>query len=312
MLPSLAQPAQGAGRTRTRISYPLTITNCGQTLTFARAPRRVITTTEYQMEILFRLGLGDRIVATYFNFGTPVATDLQARVNRVRVIGGNSYPSKEVVLSLRPDFVYSNLFKGDFGQGAAPTLRELRQSGAQVYGNVFACDTPARASFDDLYTEIRQIGRIFDVPDRAERTITTLEARVAAVEARVKGRPHPKLLVFDNDAQGGTFYVASGPLFRVATHLAGGALLFGDTANLGPLSKERIAASNPDALAVFIYPPALARPVAARAREIFALSPSSPAARHNRYFGLQPYEGGLGSVTLVEDLARGLHPEVFR
>src|SRR5690606_34827820 len=56
------QGADGAGGKRT--VYPLTVTDAtGAQVTLEAAPRRIVSTSPSETEILFALGLGDRIVA---------------------------------------------------------------------------------------------------------------------------------------------------------------------------------------------------------------------------------------------------------
>ena len=49
--------------------YPLTIENCATTLTFEHAPQRAVTIGQAGTEMLYALGLGDKLVGTslWFN-----------------------------------------------------------------------------------------------------------------------------------------------------------------------------------------------------------------------------------------------------
>ena len=59
ILTLLALPAQAG-------TYPLTIDNCGQTITLDAAPERVVTIKSTATEMLLSLGLGDKIVRVGF------------------------------------------------------------------------------------------------------------------------------------------------------------------------------------------------------------------------------------------------------
>ena len=104
--------------------YPLTIENCGTSVTFDAPPGRVVTIKSTATELLLALGLGDRIVGVGFQDG-PVpdqwapATELTVLADRV--------PSQEVVLEAEPDFVYGgweSSFAAD-GAGARDSLHAL-------------------------------------------------------------------------------------------------------------------------------------------------------------------------------------------
>src|SRR5690606_4127311 len=47
-------------------TYPLTLDNCGMTLTLERAPERVVAIKSTAIELLLSLGLADRLIGTGF------------------------------------------------------------------------------------------------------------------------------------------------------------------------------------------------------------------------------------------------------
>src|SRR3546814_12253637 len=58
--------------------YPLSLTNCGQTITFDAAPDSAVTMGQSGTEMLYALGLGKKIVATsvWFNPVQPQFKEL--------------------------------------------------------------------------------------------------------------------------------------------------------------------------------------------------------------------------------------------
>lgn len=57
-----------------KTEYPLTIKNCGRDITFNQAPTRVATVGQNSTEILYSLGLADRVVGTSLWFGPVLDT----------------------------------------------------------------------------------------------------------------------------------------------------------------------------------------------------------------------------------------------
>ena len=55
---------------------------------------------------------------------------------------------------------------------------ELSESCAQI-------GEPRRASLDELYRDLRNLGRIFDVEPRAERLVASLQARIERARAGI-------------------------------------------------------------------------------------------------------------------------------
>src|SRR5690606_30358508 len=157
----LATPALAA------TTYPLTIENCGQTITFDAPPARVVTIKSTATELLLSLGLADRIVGVAFQDGPlpdHLATDLPVLSDKL--------PSQEVVLEAEPDFLYGGWesnFAAD-GAGERPTLAAL---GIDTYVAPAACRSikPAKLTFDQLFAEMAEMGAIFDVEDAASTLI---------------------------------------------------------------------------------------------------------------------------------------------
>lgn len=71
-----------------KTEYPLTIKNCGRDITFNQAPTRVATVGQNSTEILYSLGLADRVVGTSLWFG-PVLDTYKTENEKVAVIAQN-------------------------------------------------------------------------------------------------------------------------------------------------------------------------------------------------------------------------------
>jgi iron complex transport system substrate-binding protein len=176
----LALPVQAA------TIYPLTLDNCGQTVTFEAAPERVVTIKSTATELLLSLGLGDRIVGVGFQDGA-LPPDLALAGSGLAVLS-DKLPSQEVVLEVEPDFIYGGWesnFAAD-GAGERPTLEAL---GVDTYVAPAACRSikPAKLTFDQLFSEIAEMGAIFDVEDAAANLVAEQQAALAAIAPDTRG-----------------------------------------------------------------------------------------------------------------------------
>lgn len=161
-------------------TYPLTLDNCGVSLTLDQAPSRVVTIKSTATEMLLSLGLADKIVGVGFQDG-PVPEALAADAANLVVLA-DKLPSQEVVLETEPDFVYGGWesnFAAD-GAGERPTLQSL---GVASYVSPAACRSikPAKLTFDELFSEIKEMGSIFDVEDAADALVMAQQAELASV-----------------------------------------------------------------------------------------------------------------------------------
>ena len=184
--------------------YPLTIQNCGRAVTFDKAPGRVVTLGQSEVEILLAMGLADRVVGTAVWFGS-VKPEFAAANARIKRLADNT-PSFEAVVGQEPDLVVTQ-FEGYISpRGSVGTRDQFAGLGIATYVAVADCVEKDNSGGGDgvraqmfsmelIYQEIRDYGAIFDVADRAEAFVAQLKAREAAARAVVAGSGQPGLPV---------------------------------------------------------------------------------------------------------------------
>ncbi len=175
--------------------YPLQVENCGQTLTFEAAPRNAVTIGQSATEVLYALGVGDRMAGTalWFNDVLPQFAEVNARVPRL----DNNAPSFESVINKRPGLVATQ-FEWMIGpQGVVGTREQFHQLGAPTYimpadcegkNNLVGADGTRTAPFttESIYRGITQLARIFDRQEQGAALVADLRAREATAVARAR------------------------------------------------------------------------------------------------------------------------------
>ncbi len=292
-------------------AYPVTIENCGRTLTFEKAPERVISMWQPPTEMLLALGLEDRIVALAGSYAPYATDDLQAKVDKIQAIGTSmAWPQKEVTLSLQPDFVLSELLEGYAFDGSLgyATVAELEAAGAQVYSNN-ACTMMDIMSknIDNVYTDLANLGKIFGVSDKAETLIADMKARQAAVESVVAGQPKVKVAFYNGGE--GPIGILSGGIWGDVISRAGGENVF--PPDSFSVSVEEFAAAQPDVILVGYYP---GLEVDASIEFLKKTFPNIPAVKNNRFVPIADIEieASVRVVDGLEAIAKGLYPELFK
>ncbi len=143
-----------------------------------RVPERIVSMAPNVTEILFALGLGDRVA------GVTRFCDHPPEARALRKIGGLVDPSVEIVRSLDPDLVIA--FRGN-------PLRLVERIG-KLGLPVFVLDIGE--GLEDLPRLIVKIGRITRTEERAEELADGLRRRFEAVDAALSGlRSRPKVFV---------------------------------------------------------------------------------------------------------------------
>lgn len=177
--------------------YPLTVENCGSSLTFAQAPARAVTIGQAATEMLYALGVGDNVVGTslWFNNVLPQFKALNDRIERL----ANNEPSFESVIAKRPQLVAAELEWVVGPQGVVGTREQFHElkiptyllpSDCEAKNNRVGADGTRLEPFriDTIYKGIRQLAEIFDVQDRGQQLNDELKARLAKSVATVQGK----------------------------------------------------------------------------------------------------------------------------
>jgi iron complex transport system substrate-binding protein len=302
-------------------AFPVTIQNCGRTLTFARPPERAVPLYPLAAEPLLRLGLKDRIAAVAFTEGDPVAPDLRAAYNALPALSTDSPPNKEVLLTARPDFVIDN-FPGFFYNAAngLATVEELQANGAQVYTLTARCEgNEANGKVEDLYTDITNLGKIFGVSAHTEQLVAQMKSRVKLVQDKIAGKPRPRVLIYDSGIGPINVY-GPGAISDVVAQ-AGGQNVFADQGReFLMLSAEEVAARDPE---IFLVSQREARRGMSMGKDLTAQEaadfliktfPNTTAAKNKRVV-IVPYQqlyASLQNIDGIEALAKAFYPEVFK
>ncbi|WP_019137567.1 putative F420-0 ABC transporter substrate-binding protein [Cellulomonas massiliensis] len=175
--PSATPTASDAGFT------PVTVDDCGTTVTVEQPPQRVVTIKSTSTEMMLALGLGDRLVGTAFADG-PVPDAWADAAADVPVLS-DKVPGQEALLEVEPDFVYAG-WESNFSADGAGDRATLAGLGIQTYVSPAACKEkgymPDPLTFDEVFGEIREVASFFGVQDRAEALVAEQQAQLDAVQ----------------------------------------------------------------------------------------------------------------------------------
>lgn len=192
--------------------YPLTVENCGSTLTFPQAPARSVTIGQAATEMLYALDVGDKVVGTslWFNNVLPQFKALNDSIERL----ANNEPSFESVIAKRPQLVAAELEWVVGPQGVVGTREQFHELKIATYllpsdcegkDNRVGADGTRLEPFrvDTIYKSIRQLAEIFDVQDRGQQLNDELKARLVKSVATVqsKGLKQASALVWFSSAE---------------------------------------------------------------------------------------------------------------
>ncbi|REG81447.1 ABC transporter substrate-binding protein [Marinomonas pollencensis] len=173
--------------------YPLTITNCGYSHSYQQAPNATVTIGQAATEILYKLGLAEKVKGTsvWFNDVLPEYQAIDRAIPRL----AENDPSFESVVSKRPDLVIAQYEWHVGAQGIVASREQFHDVGVATYILPTDCDNKDNSvgldgtrlgqfSTTSLYKSIHQLAAIFDVPERGDALINALTQRENLAQQR--------------------------------------------------------------------------------------------------------------------------------
>jgi len=291
--------------------YPLTIHSCNREVTFNEAPKHAVSHDINMTQMMLALGLKSRMAGYSGVSGwKSVTPEMQSLLDGLPELAAK-YPSVETLLNANVDFFFAGW---DYGMrvGGDLTPQTLQPLGINVYELTESCafvmKRPA-ATLDDTYNDLRNLGKIFDVQDRANALIADMQNQVAEIR---KDLPADKPRVFLYDS-GEDRAMTSGRLGmpQALNDAAGGRNILDDVdASWTRVNWETVVERNPQVIVIVDY----SEITAEQKIEFLLKNPAlqSVDAIKNQRFIVIPYvqaTPGIDNVLAVETLAKGFHGE---
>jgi len=197
---------------------------------FKHQPKRIISTSPSITEIVFALGLQDRIVAvTDFCTYPEEACHLPS-------VGGVLNPDIETIVSLTPDLI-------------------IHQSdSSKMEKNIKSLGIPTLSikvrTISDIFESINRLGKELNCQETAKKLLLLLEGKINSYKQRLLGRSPKKVLLLlgdSSDPARDLYAVGPGTFLNELLVLSGGInILKNSKAQYPKLSKEFIIEQSPE------------------------------------------------------------------
>jgi iron complex transport system substrate-binding protein len=292
-LPLRAQSSTPAPPSPTAPAVREVVDEAGRTVRVPLLPSRIVSLAPSLTETLYALGVQDRLV------GDTDYCDYPPDAQKKRKVGGIVNPNLEEIAALHPDLV---LVTKEINR--LETVRALDALGIPAYA------THAR-NVDDILSTTQKLADILGVPEAGKSLATDLQARLAALHARLEALPPSRVL----------FIVWTRPLISVGKNtFIADALRRADASSIVDASQdwpqmnlEEVVRLQPDYL-VFAASHADS---GSRDFESLASLPSwqlLDAVRSRRFAVISDAVNRPAPriVSAIEELARQLHPAAFQ
>lgn len=309
-------PVETKATTEAAEHYPVTITNynyAGDEIeyTYSQAPERVVAVYQGSIETMIALGLEDHVIASY-------GLDNEVKAEWLDGFADMHYqedvfaPDKETVTMLQPDMILS--WGSLFSDKMIGDATDWNAKGVATYMNSNTRPGNHKRTLENEYTDILNLGRIFDVEETAESLVGEMKQEIAQTLAAVEGQAPVRVAVVE--PQGNTIrnYGADTLAGDMVAQL-GGKLVNPDG---NEMSKEDLLACNPDVIFVvyMAYSGDDPASVMASQKAVIEADPalaSLSAVQNGRVCLVMLgdiYAAGPRAMDGIQTLAAGMYPEL--
>lgn len=277
-------------------SFPIEVTDqAGRVVKLEKVPERIISLAPSNTEILFALGLGDKVVAVtdYCNY-PPEAEEKPS-------IGGFSTPDVERVVSFSPDLVLATSIH------QKEVIPALERRGLTTF--ILEPQT-----LDEVLESITLVGEVTGREEEASLLVAGMQSRIKAVTDRTDNlpeaeRPRVFYLVWHDPLM----ISGAGTLHHELIQKAGGRNIFPDVTGFKSVDLETLIARDPQVMIAGIGmgtgedEPLQYLKTESRLQD-------TEAGKNGRIYGVDmdlTGRDGPRIVDALEQVAKCIHPEIF-
>ena len=207
----------------------------GYETTFTTIPQRIISLAPSNTQILFAIGVGDKVVGVtdYDHYPYDFAAWIAA--GNMTSIGGFSTPNKETIASLNPDLILATTVNG-------PDVVTLRDLGYKV---LVLNPNDVNGILDD----ISMVGKATGVDQDAATLVNSLTNQINEIETKIISANLPKPRVYYEVWTPPLMSAGATSFLNDVISKAGGINIFeNETQQYPTVSSETIVQSNPDVI----------------------------------------------------------------
>ncbi len=283
-----------------------TVNSCNRTVSFDAPPKRAISNDVNLTEMMLVLGLADHMVGyTGISGWKTLDEEMRANVKQLPELS-SKYPTKEVIVGANADFFFAGWNYG-MKVGGEVTPETLEPFGVKVYELTESCThimKKGKASIDDMYADLLNLGAIFNVEDTAKNLVNNYKAELKSFKDDLETGEPLRAFVYDSGED--TPFTAG--LYAMPTALieaAGGVnVMNGFEKSWGTVTWEEVVAQNPEVIIIVNY-----GSVTAEQKRAFMMSNPAfaniDAVKNDRFVTLEYVEATPGprNIKAIKTLA---------
>ncbi|MEK3988275.1 helical backbone metal receptor [Robertmurraya sp. FSL R5-0851] len=289
------QNTEGQTEKAEKAAFPVTIKDAlDNEVVIEEEPASIISLIPSNTEIIYELGLGDKVVGLTTNDTYPEET---AEVEKV----GDFNVDIEKVIALNPDLVLAHESSAASSEAG---FQQMRDAGIKVF---IVNDA---VNFEDVYDTIGIIGQLTGTTEEAEALTADMKAKIEEIKEKAATVTEKKKVYIEISPAPDIYSVGKNTFMDVMLQTINAENATGDLEGWPSIDQESILERNPDVIiATYNY---IEDPVGQlMAREGWA---DVSAIKNKQVVDVNPdlvNRPGPRVVEGVEELAKAVYPEVF-
>lgn len=295
--------------------YPVTINTYNYmgeeiTTTYEKAPEKVIPVYQGSIETMIALGLEDKVVASY-GLDNPIRDEWQEAFSKMNYKKEPFAPTKEEVVMLQPDMILS--WGSIFSDKKLGDVNYWIEKNVNTYINTNTRSGGHSRTLENEYTDIINLGKIFNVEDKAEKLVNEMKKEISNVLEKVNKTDTDSVMVVEFHKDSITNYSKTTLAGDMVSKL-GANLSLPDEKTI---SKETLVEKNPNVIFVvyMAYSGDNPETVKKEALDKILKDPSLAsldAVKNNRVYPLMLgdiYASGVRTLDGIRTISQGIYPE---
>ena len=274
--------------------------------TFKKVPEKVVAVYQSPIEIMLALGLEDKMVAAS-QLDTDVKPEFKDAFKKVKYY--DKAPSKEEVLSLNPDFIFSwysyfgpdTLGDVDFWMDRDTNTYMAQNSGVK---------TPN--TLENEYEDILNIGKIFNVEDKAQKMVDDMKSEIEKSIKFAEGKEKVTAIIFEVNKDGQYRIYGADSIGGDMAQQVGAELVADKNGNI---TKEELVKLNPDVIFSVYYGESIEEKQALTSITENDALKNLDAVKNERVYPMvlsNVYSTGIRTLDGIQAISEGLYPDLHK
>ena len=283
-----------------------TVKSCNRSVTFETPPQRAISNDVNLTEMMLVLGLADRMVGyTGISGWKTLDAKMREGVKKLPELS-SKYPSKEVLVGADADFFFAGWNYG-MKVGGEVTPETLAPFGIKVYELTESCThimQKGKASIEDMYADLLNLGAIFSVQDRATALVESYKEDLTEFSKSFETGKPLRVFVYDS-GEDAPFTAGRYAMPTALIEAAGGQNIMDEfEKSWATVTWEEVVERNPEVVVIINY----GNVTAEQKREFMISNPAFAnidAVKNDRFVTLEYVEATPGprNISAIKTLA---------